>query len=139
MLLVQAKERADFIMIKRKKTILFALLLLFILSGCAVQQTENMSLERKEQPHLYQKDIDVVVTSINKKHWFASTHHYQVKISVKSEEYQLTHTETHRGSGIYGRPSQWKYHKNDTVKARLYSWVIDSTGEVIRREIAKVY
>lgn len=102
----------------KKRTILFTLLLLFILSGCSVQQTENMPSERKEQPHLYWKDIDVVVTSVNKKHWFASTHHYQVEISVKSEEYQLTHTETCRGSGIYGRPSQWKYNKDDAKLLR---------------------
>lgn len=127
-------------MIRWQKSIfLFALILVLILSGCSVQQTGNMSSGRKEQPHLYWKDIDVVVTSVDKKHWYASTHWYEVKVSVKSEEYQLTYTEVFKGSGAFGRPSQWEYDKGDTVKAKLYSWVMDSTGEVVRREIHTVY
>lgn len=98
-----------------------------------------MSSGRKEQPHLYWKDIDVAVTSVDKKHWYASTHWYEVKVSVKSEEYQLTYTEVFKGSGAFGCPSQWEYDKGDTVKAKLYSWVMDSTGEVVRREIHTVY
>lgn len=127
-------------MIKRHKNIfLFALLLALILPGCAVHQTVNTPSVKKEQPHLYWKDIDVVVTSVDKKHWYASTHWYEVKVSVKSEEYQLTFTETFKGSGAFGCPSQWEYDKGDIVKAELYSWVMDSTGEVVRREIHKVY
>ena len=127
-------------MIKCQKIIfLFALLLVLILSGCAVQQTINMPSGGKEQPHLYWKDIDVVVTSVDKKHWYASTHWYEVKVSVKSEEYKLTFTDTFKGSGAFGRPSQWGYDKGDIVKAKLYSWVMDSTGEVVRREIHTVY
>ncbi len=115
------------------------LLLLILLSGCDSQQSENMQLDRKEQPHLYWKDIDVVVTSVDKRHWYASTHWYEVKISVESEEYQLTYTDTFKGSGVFGCPSQYGYNEGDIVKAELYSWVIDSTGEVIRREIHMVY
>ena len=93
----------------------------------------------KEQPHLYWKDIDVVVTSVDKKHWYASTHWYEVEVSVKSEEYQLTFTDTFKGSGAFGFPSQWEYDKGDIIKAKLYSWVMDSTGEVVRREIHAEY
>lgn len=127
-------------MIKWQKIIfLFALLLVLILSGCAVHQTINMPSGEREQPHLYWKDIDVVVISVDKKHWYASTHWYEVKVSVKSEEYQLIFTDTFKGSGAFGCPSQWEYDKGDIVKAKLYSWVMDSTGEVIRREIHAIY
>ncbi len=100
---------------------------------------ENVQHEAKEQPHLYWKDIDVVVTSVDKKHWYASTHWYTVKVSVKSEEYQLNYTQEFKGSGFFGCPKQWEYNKGDTVKAELYSWVMDSTGEVVRREIHRIY
>ncbi len=127
-------------MIKWKKSLfLFALLLMLILPGCTVQQTQNMPSRREEQPHLYWKDIDVVVTDIDKKQWYASTHWYEVKVSVESEEYQLTYTEIFKGSGAFGCPPQWEYDEGDTVRAELYSWVMDSTGEVIRREIHMVY
>ena len=128
-------------MIKWKKNLfLFTIFVVaFLLPGCTIQQTESVSSERKEQPHLYWKDIDVVVTSIDKKYWYASTHWYEVKVSVESEKYQLTYTDIFKGSGAFGRPLQWEYDKGDTVKAELYSWVMDSTGEVIRREIHRVY
>lgn len=120
-----------------KKISLIVLALLLLLSGCTMP--ENAQYEAKEQPHRYYKDIDVVVTSVDRKHWYASTHWYEVKISVKSEEYQLTYTETFKGSGAFGCPSQWAYNEGDKVRAELYSWVIDSTGEVTRREISRIY
>lgn len=98
-----------------------------------------MQYEPKEQPHLYWKDIDVVVENVDSRHWFASTHHYIVYVTVKSDEYQLTYTDEFAGSGAFGCPEQWNYRKGDVVKAEMYSWVMDSTGEVVRREIHKVY
>ena len=120
-----------------KKILLIVLALLLILTSCTM--SENVKYEAKEQPHLYWKDIDVVVTSVDRRHWYASTHWYEVKISVESEEYQLTHTDTFKGSGILGCPPQWLYNEGDAVKAKLYSWVIDSTGEIIKREINRIY
>lgn len=122
-----------------KKLIVFLVLMLSIimLPGC---ETYNLvSSQRSEQPHLYWKDIDVTVTDTDKRHWFATTHWYTVSLTVQSEEYGLTKTFQFKGSGAFGRPEQWQYKIGDTVKAVLYSWVMDSTGEIVRREIAKVY
>lgn len=118
-----------------KKCFSIFLVSIFLLSGCV----RNTQYERQERPYLCRKDIDVVVESIDKHHWFASTHWYKVKVSVKSEEYQLTYTDEIISSGVFGCPSQWEYNRGDIVKAELYSWVMDSTGEIIMREIHKVY
>ena len=115
--------------------ILVSLLLFILLCGC----TQSMQYEPKEQPHLYWKDIDVVVENVDCKHWFASTHHYIVYVTVRSDEYQLTYTDEFAGSGAFGCPKQGNYRKGDIVKAEMYSWVMDSTGEVVRREIHTVY
>ena len=117
-----------------KKAILFSMLLLILSVGCGCDtiHVQSEKTQVKEEPHLYWKDIDVVVTSVDKKHWYASTHWYEVRVTVESEEYQLTYTDTFKGSGAFGCPSQWEYSEGDIVTAELYSWVIDSTGEVVK-------
>lgn len=122
----------------KRLAVLFAIVIL-ILSGCSAESSTSGSTEPVEQPHLYWKDINVTVTDIDKRHWFAGTHWYVVDIEVYSEEYGLTGSFEEEGSGIWGRPEQWDYEIGDVVKARLYSWVMDSTGEVVKREINKVY
>ena len=76
---------------------------------------------------------------MDSRHWFASTHHYIVYVTVRSDEYQLTYTDEFTGSGAFGYPEQGNYRRGDIVKAEMYSWVMDSTGEIVRREIHKVY
>ena len=123
-----------------KKTICFLTLIVLMISifcGCGYYPDHNYV--PPEKPHLYWKDIDVVVTDISKRHWFCGTHWYQVDITVKSEEYDLEQTFTYEGSGIFGCPSQLEYDIGDVVKAELYSWVMDSTGEVTKRTIHMVY
>lgn len=112
------------------------LILLLLLPGCA-----NTSSDCKppEQPYLYWKDIDVVVTDVEKRHWFATTHRYEVVITVHSNEYGLDATFTDTGSGAFGCPDTWKYEVGAVTKAKLCSWVMNSTGEVIRRKISQIY
>ena len=118
------------------KRVYFILPLVLLVSqyGCA----QSVQYERKEQPHLYWKDIDVVVEQVNRRRWFAGTYRYEVKVSVRSDEYNLAYTDVFTGGGMF-RPKQWSYSEGDIVKAELYSWVMDSTGEVMKREIHRVY
>lgn len=118
-----------------KKVFTAIVLLLFIFQCACVQ---NISCVKKEQPHLYWKDINVVVEQVDRRHWFASGHHYVVKVTVRSDEYNLDYTDVFSGGGLF-TPKQWSYSEGDIVKAKLYSWMIDSTGEVIRRKIHRVY
>lgn len=107
------------------------LCLILVLVGCS----RNTDYVQPEQPHLYWKDIDVEVTDIDKEHWFATTHWYRVTISVRSEEYDLEESMEISGSGAFGCPKEWNYEVGNIVKAELYSWKMDSTGEIVRREI----
>ena len=117
--------------LNKKIFVILVSLLFTFLCGC----TQNTQFEPTEQPHLYWKDIDVVVENVDSRHWFASTHHYIVYVTVRSDEYQLTYTDEFAGSGAFGYPEQGNYRKGDIVKAEMYSWVMDSTGEIVRQEI----
>ena len=124
-----------------KQTIICILLiiLMFLGAACSYKVDDVSEIPQKENPHLYWKDIEVKVLDVDKKHWFAGTHWYSVEIEVKSDEYDLTDKFEYKGSGAFGKPSQWEYDEGDIVNAELYSWVMDSTGEIIRREIHKIY
>lgn len=117
-----------------RKYLIIIIALLTILSGCEC----NQSITPKEQPHFYRKDIDVVVIDIDKRSWFAGTRWYEVQIEVYNEEYDLTEIFEIKGSGIFGKPSEWDYQIGDTVSAELFSWKMDSTGEIIKREIGSL-
>lgn len=118
------------------KRIFFILPLMLLVFQCGCAQ--SVQYERKEQPHLYWKDINVVVEQVDKRHWFAGGHRYEVKVTVRSDEYNLDYTDVFTSGGLF-LPEQWNYSEGDTVKAELYSWVMDSTGEVVKREIHRVY
>lgn len=117
-----------------RKYLIIIIALLTILTGCEY----NQPVTPKEQPHLYWKDIDVVVIDIDKRSWFATTKRWMVEIEVYSEEYGLTEFFDVSGSGLYGCPKEWDYEVGDIVSAELLSWVMDSTGEVVRREIGSL-
>ena len=118
--------------IRMKKYFVFTLLVVcMMLSGC----NKNVNTASVEQPHLYWKEIEVEVIDIDKRHWFASTHQYIVNIDVYSNEYNLSQTFEIKGSGAFGCPKEYNYNVGDKVKAELYSWKMDSTGEIIEREI----
>lgn len=70
--------------------------LLYFTIGVArfpVRMCQSVQYERKEQPHLYWKDIDVVVEQVDRRHWLACGHHYEVKVTVRSDEYNLDYTD----------------------------------------------
>ena len=119
-------------MIKKIFAIILMLGCLFIFAGCDYEP-----VERPEQPHLYWKDIEVVVEDVVQKHWFATVHRYELSITVYSEEYNLRKTFNSYTSGMV-TPNGWNSQEGDVITAELYSWVMDSTGEVVRREINRL-
>lgn len=89
-----------------------------------------------EQPQLYEKEIDVVVKDVDQKHWFAANVHcYELQITVYSEEYGITETITEASRGMFNAMKYWDAQEGDIIKVRLYYWVMNSTGQVVRREI----
>ena len=124
-------------LMRRILIISLTILLCFSLCACDVQPNKNYTPQ--EQPHLYWKDIDVVVTSVEQRSWYATVHRNVLYITVESEEYRLTKSFTLESSGTINNISCWNCKVGDTVKAELYSWVMDSTGEVVKRDINKLY
>ena len=126
-----------------KKFMLISILLLVFggMCCCAIELDKESTKPyvRPEQPHLYWKDIDVVITDIEKRRSLGKYKHYTVMIEVKSDEYGITGNCRYTGAGMFGVPHQWNYEVGQTVKAKLNSWVMDSSGEVVRREISQVY
>lgn len=120
------------------------MLIITTFTGCNNTTKSNSSdssivIHQVEQPHLYWKDIDVEVVSITKRHWFATVHRYTVVMEVYSAEYDLRKTLDYSATGMFINMPAWDYEKGDIVKAQLYTWMYDSTGEVQKREIHKVY
>lgn len=116
-------------------SLFLCLCICFSFSGCE----SNKNYRPKEVEHLYWKDIDVEVIDIKLTHWFAITHRYVLNITVYSEEYDLEETFEYHFQGPHSLPDCAESKEGDIVKAELFSWVLDSTGEVTKREIHKVY
>jgi len=76
-----------------KKILVLFLTLLLALSFTSCSEGSNYV--PKEQPVSYSEKIDVVITSIEKKQWFAGTVQRKVEVTVYSKKYNLTgkHTE----------------------------------------------
>lgn len=122
-----------------RRILSISLVILICLSLCACDMPVNENYAPKEQPHLYWKDIDVTVTSVDQRSWFSTVHRNVMYITVESEEYGLTKSFTLESSGVINNIGCWDCKVGDVIKAELYSWVMDSTGEVIRRDIHKLY
>lgn len=92
-------------------------------------------LNHDDSNHLYWKDIDVVVTNVEHKHWLSGyAHYFSTVVTVWFEEYQLEYTDE-----IQGKGKAWNYRKGDTVQAELLTWKNNETGEINRRAINRVY
>jgi hypothetical protein len=124
-------------MLKKFGTIALAVAIVFVVSACTAPDSSS-DYKPKEQPHLYWKNVDATVIDIDNKTWFYITHWWVVDIIVEVEEYGLTESFTIKKSGAFNRPKEWRLKKGDTVEVTLYSWKMDSTGEIVKREIHSI-
>lgn len=116
---------------RKQRIIITILMFSFLLTGCV-----SFNVKRSEQPHLYWKEIDVVVEDIDFSRWYASGNHCVADVTVYSEEYNLEESFHYIGSDA----EKLEYvQQGDIIKAELYSWKIDSTGEIVRRCINQLY
>lgn len=122
----------------RKSLVILLVVLCLTMCACDMQ-TMNANYTPVEQPHLYWKDIDVVVQNVDQRSWFATVHRYELNITVYSEEYGLEKTLHYSGSGMINSIPGWNAKEGDILSAQLYSWVMDSTGEIVKRDINKIY
>lgn len=117
---------------------------MFLLIGILISiialdsNTSSNTNQQQEKPVLYWKDIDVEVVSNNKHSWFVKTRFYKQEIKVISNEYNLEETFYLNDSGAFANMPYWNVKEGDVIKAELYSWRLESTGEIVRREINKL-
>lgn len=111
---------------------------LFTLIATSDSNTSSNTNQQQEKTVLYWKDIDVEVVSNNKHSWFVKTRFYKQEIKVISNEYNLEETFYLNDSGAFANMPYWNVKEGDVIKAELYSWRLESTGEIINREINKL-
>ena len=111
---------------------------LFTLIATSDSNTSSNTNQQQEKPVLYWKDIDVKVVSNNKHSWFVKTRFYKQEIKVISNEYNLEETFYLNDSGAFANMPYWNVKEGDVIKAELYSWKLESTGEIVNREINKL-
>lgn len=111
---------------------------LFTLIATSDSNTSSNTNQQQEKPVLYWKDIDVKVVSNNKHSWFVKTRFYKQEIKVVSDEYNLEETFYLTDSGAFANMPYWNIKEGDIIKAELYSWKLESTGEIVNREINKL-
>lgn len=111
---------------------------LFTLIATSDSNTSSNTNQQQEKPVLYWKDIDVKVVSNNKHSWFVKTRFYKQEIKVISNEYNLEKTFYLNDSGAFANMPYWNVKEGDVIKAELYSWKLESTGEIVNREINKL-
>ena len=112
---------------------------LFTLIATSDSNTSSNTNQQQEKPVLYWKDIDVeVVSSRRKSNLFGRVKRYSQTITVRSKEYKLEKTFKLNSSGAFANMPYWNVKEGDVIKAELYSWRLESTGEIINREINKL-
>lgn len=122
---------------------ILGLLLAFILAGSILLGHYYNSISPKkayipEQPVVSNMEIPVVITSIDKRHWYASTHHWTLRMTVKNEEYGLEKSFDFSASGGFAVVPFWDNNIGDTLTANMKIYTIESSGEVVSRDISKV-
>lgn len=122
-----------------KKTNLMRKLSILLLLASILTVLCLCDFEIPEQPQTHCKDIYVVITDVEKKQYFAGTAIREVTLEVYSQEYNLTKRVTEIYKGMFGRMPYMEYEKGDTVKARLCTVFMESTGQIVDRFIDKVY
>lgn len=123
----------------KKLLVSLFILIVAVLSFAFYLEGKNISnVEIAERPIRYYKDIDVVVVSNKTETRFAKTRWYFQTLTVKSEEYGIEETFKIKESGMFANIPYWNVKEGDTLQATMYSWVIESTGEVTSRQIARL-
>lgn len=109
--------------------LIFLLVLSFTFVGCS---SNNSNYVKQEQPHLYSKNIECIVTKCDYKYWYASGCHYKAYLAVFNEEYNLE--KEFVLDGMDAKKCE-NLKEGDIINCKMNSWVLDSTGEVLKREI----
>ena len=128
-----------FLFVKKKNIcLLLAILTMALFTGCDTTNYQDggyFSERSEEKPRLCFEYVDCEVTRCDYKYWYASGAHFKAEVSVKLEEYGLTKSFTYNGLEAKDFES---VKVGDKVTCTLSYWILDSTGEIVRREISSI-
>lgn len=116
----------------KKIIFIFALVLLILCPGC-----QKRVYYSYPDPVFYD-EVDVEITDIDKRHWFASTHFYTVILTVENKELGLCKRFEAAGTGAFGAPKEYGYNRGDIVQAKV-SYRIGESGEKYYKDICELY
>lgn len=123
---------------KYKKNLILMTLISILLISCLLVGCENANISYsydttpREQPKLQTQDVDCIVLDCDYRHWYASAHHYKCYIKVYNEEYDIEQSFTLDGDNAKECEG---IQKGDIISCELYSYIMESTGEVTKRFI----
>lgn len=126
-----------------KKIIAILLVIVGILgvSSCSgvnsytIGNSTNITKNAQNSIRRYYKDIEVVIIEKeNSSRWNGFRHINKTNITVYSKEYDLEYSTT-----VMTRTSLWEAQIGDTIRAELFSWKNEDTGEIIKRAINRIY
>lgn len=107
---------------KNIKTFLLCLIIYLItfLFGCGTISEEKYQLEQEEVIEYTYENVEAIITRIDTKYWFATTHRYEWDIEIYYEPYNLEFNEVSWANGAFSCPSFFNKSEGDfiTVKVR---------------------
>ena len=112
---------------------MMVLLAALLSCGCSTHDPDDA-----EQPQHHWKTVNAVITDIDKQHWYTLFHNYGVNMTLYNEEYDAEGV-VYRSSSGMNDFSWWGCEVGDVVEVQLDYWVMESTGEVVRKEITDVF
>lgn len=123
------------------RDLIIPVLITFFLVFCAAIGTINQMSQVPEGTKLYKQDIDVVVTEISKSEFPRYTgisiiYDYDVDVTVYSKEFNTT--EKFSYGGLFHN-KYFDLKKGDIIQAELYTYKNESTGEIVKKEINRLY
>lgn len=126
---------------QKKLNVKITLLIIFFLLFVIFLGIFNQMSQVPEGTKLYKQDIDVVVTEISKSETPRYTgisviYDYDVDVTVYSKEFNTT--EKFSYSDLF-HSKYFDLEKGDIIQAELYTYKNESTGEIVKKEINRLY
>lgn len=126
---------------QKKLNVKITLLIIYFLLFVIFLGIFNQMSQVPEGTKLYKQDIDVVVTEISKSETPRYTgisviYDYDVDVTVYSKEFNTT--EKFSYSDLF-HSKYFDLEKGDIIQAELYTYKNESTGEIVKKEINRLY
>ena len=119
----------------RKIKSLLLLLMIILITGCSTNQPVPISAEELVS---FVMETDMLVYEVQQRQTLNNIHK-SVTVKLVDNETNETYKYTESTTGTIRRPSIWGIQEGDHLLVELRSWKMKSTGEIIRREVVKVY